>query len=315
MLPALEHLLDDNPHGDVHVVASGDPMLHGIGTSLVRLHGAHRVRVLPHVLVGDAGLRPAGLGRGTIEVISLVTASVHTAVRRGGRPWCCPATPPHPPNWPGCSPRPPRRFGVHRSRAARRAHRTDPQPGGRRLGRRAPADVDDLNVVAVALPARRPGLPDPARRRLPARWPDHQADRSRGTLAALAPRPGQLLWDVGSGSAASLSNGAAPTPVAAPSHSRPAHSVASESRPTAAPSASRWTSAVRRPRTSTARHPGCDIHRRRADPTRPGVRLYRPAGTGRTAGGINAVTGNQKPCWWNGTPARRRTAPLPALPR
>ena len=43
MLPALEHLLDDNPNGDVHVVASGDPMLHGIGTSLIRLHGADRV--------------------------------------------------------------------------------------------------------------------------------------------------------------------------------------------------------------------------------------------------------------------------------
>jgi precorrin-6Y C5,15-methyltransferase (decarboxylating) len=49
MLPALESLLDDQPIGDVHVVASGDPLLHGIGATLIRIHGADRIRVLPHV--------------------------------------------------------------------------------------------------------------------------------------------------------------------------------------------------------------------------------------------------------------------------
>ena len=45
MLPALRTLLD-GADGDVHVVASGDPLLHGVGNSLIRLYGAHRVTVL-----------------------------------------------------------------------------------------------------------------------------------------------------------------------------------------------------------------------------------------------------------------------------
>ena len=35
--------------GDVHVVASGDPLLHGVGSLLIRLYGPDRVAVLPHV--------------------------------------------------------------------------------------------------------------------------------------------------------------------------------------------------------------------------------------------------------------------------
>ncbi len=48
MLPALRTLLDGT-EGDVHVVASGDPLLHGVGGSLIRLYGADQVAVLPHV--------------------------------------------------------------------------------------------------------------------------------------------------------------------------------------------------------------------------------------------------------------------------
>ena len=85
MLPALQRLRDDEPEADVHVVASGDPMVHGIGATLVRLHGVDRVRVLPHVSsVSLARARMGWPAEGT-EVISLVTAPVHTAVRRGGR--------------------------------------------------------------------------------------------------------------------------------------------------------------------------------------------------------------------------------------
>jgi precorrin-6Y C5,15-methyltransferase (decarboxylating) len=47
MLPALEKIRDVD--GDVHVLASGDPMLHGVGRLLIRLFGADRVTVLPHV--------------------------------------------------------------------------------------------------------------------------------------------------------------------------------------------------------------------------------------------------------------------------
>ena len=44
MMPALRHLLDDAGGEDVHVVASGDPLLHGIGgfTDAARRLGADR---------------------------------------------------------------------------------------------------------------------------------------------------------------------------------------------------------------------------------------------------------------------------------
>ncbi len=85
MLPALERLLDEHRSGDIHVVASGDPLLHGIGATLIRLHGADRVRVLPHVSSVTLACARMGWNVQDTEVISLVTAPVHTAVRRGGQ--------------------------------------------------------------------------------------------------------------------------------------------------------------------------------------------------------------------------------------
>jgi precorrin-6Y C5,15-methyltransferase (decarboxylating) len=85
MLPALETLLHDAPPGDIHVVASGDPLLHGIGATLIRIHGAQRVRVLPHVSSVTLACARMGWASQDTEVISLVTAPVPTAVRRGGQ--------------------------------------------------------------------------------------------------------------------------------------------------------------------------------------------------------------------------------------
>ena len=84
MLPALQTLLDDHT-GDIHVVASGDPLLHGIGGTLIRLYGPDRVRVLPHVSSVTLACARMGWNVHDTEVISLVTAEPHTAVRRGGQ--------------------------------------------------------------------------------------------------------------------------------------------------------------------------------------------------------------------------------------
>jgi precorrin-6B C5,15-methyltransferase / cobalt-precorrin-6B C5,C15-methyltransferase len=46
MMPALQALPADD---DIHIVASGDPLTHGIGGTLIRLYGADKVKVLPHV--------------------------------------------------------------------------------------------------------------------------------------------------------------------------------------------------------------------------------------------------------------------------
>ena len=84
LLPALEQL-DPGGDGDVHVVASGDPLLHGIGATLIRRFGADAVRVLPQVSSVTLACARMGWSVQDTEVISLVTAPVHTAVRRGGR--------------------------------------------------------------------------------------------------------------------------------------------------------------------------------------------------------------------------------------
>ncbi len=69
----------------MHVVASGDPLLHGVGGTLIRLFGADRVAVLPHVSSVTLACARLGWAVQDTEVISLVTASPHTAVRRGGQ--------------------------------------------------------------------------------------------------------------------------------------------------------------------------------------------------------------------------------------
>src|SRR6201996_1186931 len=84
MLPALQALLGDDT-GDIHVVASGDPLLHGIAGTLIRLYGPDRVRVLPHVSSVTLACARMGWNVHDTEVISLVTAQPHTAVRRGGQ--------------------------------------------------------------------------------------------------------------------------------------------------------------------------------------------------------------------------------------
>lgn len=201
MMPALESLLDDEPAGDIHVVASGDPLQHGIGATLIRLYGPELVRVLPHVSSVTLACARMGWASHDTEVVSLVTAPVHTAVRRGGRAvvLCRDAATP-----------------IALAEILVETGRGDSeltvleQLGG--AGERIrsgpadawaaapPADIDDLNIVAVRY------LPD---EHDPAALPDnvfrHDGQITKQTIravtvAALSARPGQVLWDVGSGS-------------------------------------------------------------------------------------------------------------------
>jgi precorrin-6Y C5,15-methyltransferase (decarboxylating) len=201
MLPALERLLDDAPAGDIHVIASGDPLLHGIGTTLIRLHGAGRVRVLPQVSAVSLACARMGWSAHDTEVISLVTAPVHTAVRRGGRAvvLCRDAGTP-------------RALAAALTETGRGASEFTvlEQLGGQGERTRSgpadawaaapPTDIGDLNVIAVRY------LPDEHDGRvLPDDVFSHDGQITKQTvravtLAALSPRPGELLWDVGSGS-------------------------------------------------------------------------------------------------------------------
>jgi precorrin-6Y C5,15-methyltransferase (decarboxylating) len=200
MLPALRTLLDET-EGDVHVVASGDPLLHGVGSVLIRLHGPDVVAVLPHVSSVTLACSRVGWAVQDTEIISLVTAQPHTAVRRGGQAVVLSRD--------ETSPAALAKLLTKTGRGDSEMTVLEQLGGPRELRRsatarewatRPPGDMDPLNVMAVRyLPEDRrfATLPDDAFAH------DGQLTKQSMravTLAALAPRPGELLWDVGSGS-------------------------------------------------------------------------------------------------------------------
>jgi len=198
--PALAGLLGDSD-ADVHVLGSGDPMLHGIGTTLTSMFGAERVRVIPTVSSVTLACARLGWPAHDTEVIRVTAAAPVTAVRRGGRAVVLSRDESTP---------------VALARLLTGAGRGESELsvlenlGGsaeRRIDGTAaqwasdpPAEIAALNVVAVRyLPDERVSTiaPDDAF--------DHDGQLTKQmmravTLAALAPRPGELLWDVGAGS-------------------------------------------------------------------------------------------------------------------
>jgi precorrin-6Y C5,15-methyltransferase (decarboxylating) len=199
MLPAVRTLLDD-ADGDVHVVASGDPLLHGVGNVLIRLYGPDVVAVLPHVSSVTLACSRVGWAVHDTEIISLVNAEPHTAVRRGGQAVVLSRD--------GTSPAAVAKLLADTGRGDSEMTVLEQLGGPGELRRsatarewatRPPGDVDNLNVMAVRyLPDDRVGgvLRDDAF--------SHDGQLTKQsiravTMAALAPRPGELLWDVGAG--------------------------------------------------------------------------------------------------------------------
>ncbi|MEV8635424.1 precorrin-6y C5,15-methyltransferase (decarboxylating) subunit CbiE [Streptosporangium sp. NPDC051023] len=205
MLPALPALLASRQGRRVCVLASGDPMFHGVGTTLVRLLGAERVRVLPSPSSVSLACARLGWAADRVEVVSLVTRpaeTVHAAVHEGRRLLVLSA-----------DGRTPARVAAL---LTARGYGDSPMTVLERLGgaeerlvsgtaaRWSLPDADDLNIVAVECRAdagtvplpRLPGLPDEAFEH------DGQLTKSEVravTLSRLAPVPGELLWDVGAG--------------------------------------------------------------------------------------------------------------------
>jgi precorrin-6Y C5,15-methyltransferase (decarboxylating) len=204
--PAIPGLLDAHRGATICVLASGDPMFHGIGTTLVELLGADRVRVIPHP--SSVSLATARLGwRGDhTDVLSLVDTPVealHPLVQPGRRFLVLSRGAGTPGEIAGLLDR--RGYASSRLTVLEQLG----GPGERRLDGTAghwrhPAG-DPLNVVAVECAAdpgavllpTTPGLPDGAY--------DHDGQITKReiraiTVSRLAPVAGQLLWDVGAGS-------------------------------------------------------------------------------------------------------------------
>lgn len=205
LVPALPGILDELAGRRVAVLASGDPMFFGIGATLARVAGPERLRVLPHP--SSVALACARLGWGSehVQVISVVGRPLD-ALRRvlapGARIVVLSAGAGSPAGiaelltgagWGGSPMTVLERLGAPDERVV----------SGTAAGWRG--ESDPLNVVAIECRAdpdvrplgETPGLPDTAY--------DHDGQLTKRevravTLAHLAPRPGELLWDVGAGS-------------------------------------------------------------------------------------------------------------------
>jgi len=205
LLPALPSLLASRRGRRVCVLASGDPMFHGIGTTLVRLLGAGRVRVLPHPSSVSLACARLGWAADRVEVVSLVTRPVevlHPVVHEGRRVLVLSADGRTPARVAALLAA--RGYGASTVTVMERLGGAGERVVSGRADTWSPPVTRDLNVVAVecradagtvALP-RLPGLPDEAFEH------DGQLTKSEVravTLSRLAPVPGELLWDVGAG--------------------------------------------------------------------------------------------------------------------
>jgi precorrin-6Y C5,15-methyltransferase (decarboxylating) len=204
LLPALPGLLSSFPGRAICVLASGDPMFHGIGATLVRLVGASRIRVLPHPSSASLAAARLGWALADVDVLSLVNAPVaelHPLVHPGRRILVLSRD--------GSTPAQVAALltarGYGDSSVTVLTSLGGPSaavlPGT--ASSWSETNVDPLNVVAISCAGAGspvplvPGLPDDLYES------DGQLTKREVravTLATLGPQPGELLWDVGAGS-------------------------------------------------------------------------------------------------------------------
>lgn len=205
LLPHLDEVLADHASRTICVLASGDPLLSGIGTTLVHRFGSAAVRILPTVSSVTLARARLGWSFEDTEVISSVGRSVGRVARAFA---------------------PARKILVLSSDAttpaAVAALLTEHGYGASKLTvlenlggateNRVEGTANDwtrepgapLNILAVECAAHPDGPLLPVIAGLPDEAFEHDGqltkrDLRASALARLAPVPGQLLWDVGAG--------------------------------------------------------------------------------------------------------------------
>ncbi|WP_433519133.1 precorrin-6y C5,15-methyltransferase (decarboxylating) subunit CbiE [Nonomuraea sp. CA-143628] len=222
LLPALPELMERYADRQVCVLASGDPMFYGIGSTLVRLLGAARIRVLPHLSSLSLACARLGWPVEQVDVVSLVgrpLAVLNAAVLPGRRVLVLGAGRDAPALVAGllvglgygASPMTVLsdlgaasesvQTGTGATWADTELSGPEQAPFGPGQARDAPSVLQVVAVECVAGPgaepfARVPGLPDTAF--------EHDGQLTKRevravSLSRLAPLPGELLWDVGAG--------------------------------------------------------------------------------------------------------------------
>ncbi|MFC5801054.1 precorrin-6y C5,15-methyltransferase (decarboxylating) subunit CbiE [Streptomyces formicae] len=204
--PAVPGLLAAHAGRRVAVLASGDPMFYGIGRALTEEAGADGVRVLPHPSSVSYACARLGWPLEDTETVTLVgraPASLTGALHDGRRLLVLSAGAATPGEVAGLLTA--KGFGPTRMRVLEQLGSVRERVLDGTAGSWAHPPGDPLNVIALecvrAAGALRlgavPGLPDEAY--------EHDGQLTKrhvraATLAALAPAPGELLWDIGGGS-------------------------------------------------------------------------------------------------------------------
>ncbi|MEU3726620.1 precorrin-6y C5,15-methyltransferase (decarboxylating) subunit CbiE [Streptomyces sp. NPDC031705] len=206
--PAVPKLMAEHAGRRIAVLASGDPMFYGIGRALSEELGPDALRVLPHPSSVSYACARLGWPVEDTEVVTVVgrpVARLAAVLHERRRILVLSAGAPTPDEIAALLRE--RGFGPSRMRVLEQlgSEREDAYEGTAHDWDHAPGDP--LNVVAVdcrrdpAAPVPRlgatPGLPDTAY--------EHDGQLTKrhvraATLCALAPAPGELLWDIGGGS-------------------------------------------------------------------------------------------------------------------
>jgi precorrin-6Y C5,15-methyltransferase (decarboxylating) len=203
LLPGLPEVIAAVAGAPLVVLASGDPMFYGIGATLARLLGPARLRVVPHPSSVSLAAARLGWPLDDVDVVSLVGRPrelLHPLLQPGRRVLALTAT----------------ETAAADVRALLDARGFGASPvtvladlggAGERVTTAGQAGEPHSRLAIIAIECRldrgaaplprTPGLPDDAF--------EHDGQLTKRelralALAALAPVPGQLLWDVGAGS-------------------------------------------------------------------------------------------------------------------
>lgn len=206
LVPALPGLLETNAGARIGVLASGDPMYYGIGVTLARLVGARALRVFPQPSSVSLACARLGWPLADVPVVSVVGRPLATVLPElgDGRRILVLSADQHTPAALAELLRD-NGFGASNLTVLEQLGGPDECLAAGVAAEWRRGEGDPLNIVAIECvgdPARArvtrvPGLPDEMYSG------DGQLTKSEVralTLAALAPAPGELLWDIGGGS-------------------------------------------------------------------------------------------------------------------
>jgi precorrin-6Y C5,15-methyltransferase (decarboxylating) len=203
LLPVLPELIAAHADAGLVVLASGDPMFYGIGTTLARLLGPQRLRVLPHPSSVSLAAARLGWPLNDVDVVSLVGRPrelLHPLLQPGRRVLALTAQETAAADIRAL-------LGARGFGASPVTVLADLGGPGERVTAVGEAGEPHSRLAVIAIECRldqdaaplprAPGLPDDAF--------EHDGQLTKRevralALAALAPVPGQLLWDVGAGS-------------------------------------------------------------------------------------------------------------------